>query len=180
MRRLAFVLVACSSKPPRTEPIVAATTDAAPVIAVDAAVPHDAPATTLIPADAAPTVIVTQSDPCGFILDMVYFPSGSSAISKPSEPIVNATAEMFTCFVKLGEISLFEVGGHADDTETNAERLSQERAVTIANALIARGVPATALTAVGYGASQPLDRKNTAAARAKNRRVQFLVLRRSK
>jgi outer membrane protein OmpA-like peptidoglycan-associated protein len=45
--------------------------------------------------------------------------------------------------------------------------------------LVDRGVDANRLTAHGYGETQPLDRRSNEAAWAKNRRVAFLILKRS-
>ncbi len=176
------LVTACSSHAPREAPVRAVTPDASapPADAAADAAPRDAVATTLLPVDAAPTVIVTTSDECGLVLDRIYFPDGSSAISAAQKPVLDAAADMLACLVKKGEILKFEVQGHADDREKDPQRVSDERAMTVANALLARGVPATAMAVVGYGSSQPLDRKKTAAARAKNRRVDFLILQRPK
>ena len=45
--------------------------------------------------------------------------------------------------------------------------------------LVAHGVAAQRLTTQGYGETQPIDRRHTAAAWARNRRVDFLILRRA-
>ncbi len=70
---------------------------------------------------------------------------------------------------------VFEVGGHTDSSG-NAEDnrvLSEQRAVAVKQYLVSQGVPASILTARGYGASQPLVRNDTASNRAKNRRVEL-------
>ncbi len=70
---------------------------------------------------------------------------------------------------------VFEVGGHTDasgDAEDNRV-LSEQRAVAVKRYLVSQGVPAGVLTARGYGSSQPLVRNDTAANRAKNRRVEL-------
>ena len=42
--------------------------------------------------------------------------------------------------------------------------------------LIKKGVEAERLQAVGYGDTRPLDKRKTAEARAKNRRVEFIIV----
>ena len=68
--------------------------------------------------------------------------------------------------------------GHTDSTggaDFN-RKLSQERAESVRNALIKRGVAARRLSAKGYGEENPLAPNFTNAGRAKNRRVEFTIL----
>jgi outer membrane protein OmpA-like peptidoglycan-associated protein len=160
MRSLVLVLAACSSRAPVHE---------APPVAI----PVDAAART---ADARVKVIITQTDECGFILDQVYFPMNSAIPEAHQIPVLDATAQMLVCTEAHGERMFWEVQGHADALETNALDLSDARAAYIHGELIKRGVPAVALRSLGYGASQPLDKRNTEMARAKNRRVSFIAL----
>lgn len=72
----------------------------------------------------------------------------------------------------------FEVQGHCDSTgsaEVN-NRLSQQRAEAIVNALVEGGISAERLTAVGKGSSVPVGDNSTEEGRAKNRRVEFIKL----
>ncbi|HBY52212.1 MAG TPA: flagellar motor protein MotB, partial [Marinilabiliales bacterium] len=59
--------------------------------------------------------------------------------------------------------------------ETN-EKLSQSRAQAVVNYLISKGIVPEMLKAVGYGEKRPLDTNQTPEGRAKNRRVEFMVL----
>ena len=54
-------------------------------------------------------------------------------------------------------------------------RLSQQRADSARGYLIGRGVAAQRLTAKGYGPDKPLVEGTSPEARAKNRRVEFIV-----
>lgn len=71
------------------------------------------------------------------------------------------------------------VQGHTDDmgTESHNLQLSEERAKTVKDYLVAKGVPSTRLTIKGYGALAPRYANDTEASRAKNRRVEFLIQR---
>ena len=63
----------------------------------------------------------------------------------------------------------------ADGNETTNQRLSQQRADAIKEALIAYGIPRALLTARGTGQTRVAE--NTPADRAKNRSVTFEVIR---
>jgi outer membrane protein OmpA-like peptidoglycan-associated protein len=69
------------------------------------------------------------------------------------------------------------VEGHTDDTgprETNM-RLSEARAAAVKQHLISKGVSPQRLSSKGYGPDKPLINETTPTARAKNRRVEFIV-----
>ena len=71
-----------------------------------------------------------------------------------------------------------DIVGHADETGspgTNV-RLSNDRANRVFDALVAQGVPLTALHAVGVGNSSPLRKGATEWDRATNRGVSFKIL----
>ena len=58
------------------------------------------------------------------------------------------------------------------DPEVN-QRLSQERAASVAAYLQSRGVPLSRLVVLGMGSTHPIANNATAAGRAKNRRVEL-------
>jgi outer membrane protein OmpA-like peptidoglycan-associated protein len=69
------------------------------------------------------------------------------------------------------------VEGHTDDTgphDLNV-RLSQDRAASVRNYLVQHGVSPQRVRSVGYGPDKPLVKSTTDDARAKNRRVEFVV-----
>jgi len=70
----------------------------------------------------------------------------------------------------------FEVQGHCDNTGSDKvnDPLSQKRAEAIVAALVANGISADRLTAVGKGSHEPIADNATDAGRAKNRRVEFI------
>lgn len=70
-----------------------------------------------------------------------------------------------------------EVHGHTDsdgDSTVN-QRLSQERAQAVVDALVVRGIAAERLTPIGFGESDPIEPNITAEGRAKNRRIEFAL-----
>ena len=71
-----------------------------------------------------------------------------------------------------------EVSGHTDNQGTVAGNtmLSESRAKSVVDYLIAHGIPQEHLVYKGYGFAQPIAPNTTAAGRQMNRRVEFKVL----
>jgi outer membrane protein OmpA-like peptidoglycan-associated protein len=81
-------------------------------------------------------------------------------------------------FVQANPGAKVRIEGHTDnrgDAQTNLS-LSQQRAEVVRNALRAAGVPARRLMAVGLGGEQPVASNSTAQGRARNQRVDVIVL----
>ena len=70
------------------------------------------------------------------------------------------------------------VRGYTDNTGSAAynQRLSQDRANSVASYLIRSGVPASRIQAIGYGMSNPVASNATPEGRAQNRRVEFKII----
>lgn len=68
-----------------------------------------------------------------------------------------------------------EIGGHTDSQgrEVMNQQLSQARADAVLNAIMARRVLVSNLTAKGYGESRPIADNDTEAGREANRRIEF-------
>jgi outer membrane protein OmpA-like peptidoglycan-associated protein len=128
------------------------------------------------PAPERGRVIVTTSDECGLVLDSFYFPERSAVLPAAQEEIVAHTAEMFRCMWRTHQVTRWQVIGNADARERDPVQLALDRGHAIEKALIAHGVVSSSLEVVTVGASDPIDVRGTPSARAKNRRVSFLVL----
>lgn len=70
-----------------------------------------------------------------------------------------------------------DVVGHTDSDGDAAynQRLSQDRARSVANILIGAGVPGYRVVAYGRGEEQPVASNLTAQGKAQNRRVEFII-----
>lgn len=70
----------------------------------------------------------------------------------------------------------FSVEGHTDSDGDEAanQKLSEERAKTVKEQLIAMGISAERLSSKGFGESKPIDNNSTAEGKANNRRVEFV------
>ncbi len=76
------------------------------------------------------------------------------------------------------QIKLIRVEGHTDnigEKEYNQE-LSEARADAVMQFLIGKGVPRDRLQAQGFGFSRPIAENDTEEGRAKNRRVEFVIV----
>ena len=107
----------------------------------------------------------------------IFFDAGKPTIKSESRVILDHIAAAMTKDQKIG---LVEIGVHTDargNDEWNLE-LSQKRADAIHAYLVGKGIDANRLRAKGYGETKPLDKGTSAAAMARNRRTQLVILQR--
>lgn len=107
----------------------------------------------------------------------VNFATSSAEILPSSDGLLSEIADIL---LRNPDLKLLEIRGHTDDrggVDFNM-RLSQERAEAVREWLIRAGVEPHRLQAVGLGPTRPLVPNITAANRAKNRRVEFVILER--
>jgi len=79
--------------------------------------------------------------------------------------------------LEMEESKMIVVEGHTDSRGKDSynRELSRARANAVRSFLIAEGVPATRVTAVGKGEDEPIASNRTADGRANNRRVEIVV-----
>ncbi len=115
------------------------------------------------------------------ILDKVYFATGKAKIKRRSHGLLGEVADLL---VKHPEIKKIEIQGHTDDqgNDRSNMKLSDARAKSVLDYLVAQGVEAERLTSRGFGESSPavqiegLNRRELKKARAANRRVEFRIV----
>ncbi|HWE27952.1 MAG TPA: OmpA family protein, partial [Polyangia bacterium] len=76
---------------------------------------------------------------------------------------------------------LVEIQGHADErgNDDYNMRLTEDRAAAVKQYLIGKGIDADRLQSHGYGETKPLCKQHSEACWSKNRRVEFVILRRT-
>ncbi len=112
------------------------------------------------------------------ISQQVTFETGTAVLRPESEAVLEEVRRVLAAELL---IELVEVAGHTDDTGTAElnQRLSDERARAVVAWLVAHGIARERLSAKGYGQTRPLTPNSDELARARNRRVEFHVLRRA-
>ena len=106
-------------------------------------------------------------------LQGIQFELGKDVIKKSSNAILDKVVGVM--IVNPGY--LLEINGHSDNSgdATKNLTLSQKRSEAVKKYLVSKGVMDSRLTAKGYGSTVPVADNSTAAGRAKNRRVEFVV-----
>jgi len=104
----------------------------------------------------------------------IAFEPGSATIAEESLGVMNRIADILK---DCGEI-LLEIQGHTDSQgrESMNLELSQARANSVLNELIARRVLTASYEAHGYGETQPIADNKTEAGREANRRIEFHLI----
>jgi outer membrane protein OmpA-like peptidoglycan-associated protein len=111
------------------------------------------------------------------ILKPIGFEYNSDVIKRDSYYILDAVV---AALQGNPDIELLEIGGHTDEQGNDGYNLdlSNRRAASVLRYLTGKGVEAKRLESQGYGETRPLDKASTPAAYAKNRRVEFVILKR--
>jgi len=108
-----------------------------------------------------------------FKLSKIEFKTGSAILTDKSTGLLDKVAEIMNDHTEYN----YKIQGHTDslgDEELNFT-LSQARADSVKSYLVSKGVPDTALSTQGFGASAPIADNATRAGRLQNRRVVFEI-----
>ena len=109
-----------------------------------------------------------------FELRNVFFETAKFDLKSTSYPELNYIVDILKANPSLNII----VAGHTDNVgnAANNQLLSENRAKSVMNYLIEKGIPADRLNSKGYGASKPIQSNDTEEGRAKNRRTEIEIL----
>ncbi len=104
---------------------------------------------------------------------LIFFDFNSATLKHESIPELNRAVAL----MKAQPNMHVTVAGYTDSIGTAAynQRLSEARAHSVVEYLVAHGIAPNRLTAVGYGESDPVADNGTEEGRARNRRVEFQV-----
>lgn len=108
------------------------------------------------------------------ILQQVNFETAKAVILPVSFPLLQQVADVLK---QHPEIARLAVDGHTDNRGAEASNLelSRARAVSVMKWLVDKGVDPRRLEARGFGPRQPIADNKTPDGRAKNRRVEFQI-----
>ena len=103
----------------------------------------------------------------------ISFDTGSAAIKPP----LRAVLDPFAASLRDDPSARITIVGHTDSTGSDAinQPLSVERALSVRDYLVTRGVAAGRVETVGRGDREPIADNSTEAGRAKNRRVEIFL-----
>lgn len=106
--------------------------------------------------------------------DNIYFASGSSNLKPESYPILDSVAIL----LRDNASARIQIAGHTDSdgSESSNKTLSERRAQSVYQYLVSKGIAGNRLTTIGYGEANPVVPNNSAANKARNRRIEFTVL----
>lgn len=99
------------------------------------------------------------------------FAAGSAELSPQSAKVINYISAYLQ---DKTYISLMRIEGHVHDDKAAAaaQRLSEQRALAVVRALVAKGIDCKRLLPVGFGGSKPVASGDSAEGRALNTRVE--------
>jgi outer membrane protein OmpA-like peptidoglycan-associated protein len=133
--------------------------------------------TTVLAVVMQPAKVIVQKERLE-ILDKIYFDTNKTTIKKQSYPLLDEIARVLR---DNPDILMVRVEGHTDSRgkDTSNLKLSDGRAKAVQAYLVKAGVSAERLSAIGFGESRPVDPAETEVAWEKNRRVEFVIEKRS-
>ncbi|WP_158601859.1 OmpA family protein [Pararobbsia silviterrae] len=99
------------------------------------------------------------------------FDKGSSAIKVGTQPSLYVLSQMLSRHPEV-RVELIGYSDNSGDADFNVE-LSKNRARSVSEYIVAHGIDASRITVEGRGDADPVDDNNSAAGRARNRRVEI-------
>ncbi len=147
---------------------------AQPLLSASAAEPAHPPCPPEVPEPADGLAWVSG---CKILIrQKIVFDTNKATIRPASFPIIDAVGDLL---LRNPDLRV-EIEGHLGDLrrESYGRVLSRDRAKSISQYLVAKkGVPSAQLSSVGYENEKPIASNATEEGRAKNRRIEFTILR---
>ena len=121
------------------------------------------------------SILQTRDSARGLIVNMsdVLFDTGSYTLKPGAREKLAKISGILLAHPGL----TMQIEGHTDSVGTDDfnQQLSERRADSVRDFLAEQGVPATSITARGFGKTQPVASNDTAEGRQRNRRVELVV-----
>lgn len=124
-------------------------------------------------ADGCPDEIPEAVKRFSGVIQGIEFDFGKATIRPVSRPLLDQAAQTLTEYADLKLL----ISGHTDNVGARERNLalSLQRAESVRQYLIDKGIDASRLQARGAGPDEPLSTENTKAAQQKNRRIEFKI-----
>lgn len=107
-------------------------------------------------------------------LNNIFFDTGKSELRPESGPELDRLVTTLNEAPKM----VIEVRGHTDNTGSNEinAKLSQDRADSVREYFISKGIEPDRVASKGFGESKPVATNDTDEGRQQNRRVEFVIV----
>ena len=104
----------------------------------------------------------------------ILFNSGSSILNENSQEALTRFASTLQSNLETN----ITISGHTDASGSDAinKPLSEKRAQSVADFLVSKGVERVRMTTIGNGSNQPVADNTTKEGKAKNRRVEIVIV----
>ena len=108
------------------------------------------------------------------VLNNIFYETAKYELKDESKVELNK----LVAFMKANPKLKIEISGHTDNVGSKASNqiLSEKRAKSVFDYLVANSIADSRLTYKGYGDTKPIAENNTEAGRAQNRRTEFMVV----
>ncbi len=121
--------------------------------------------------------IVVKEEPRGLVVNLssnILFPSGKAELKSEAESSLNETINLLNAYPANKVL----IEGYTDSTGNKSVnlQLSYDRAQAVYIYFVQKGISAERLNVVGYGEENPIASNKTKKGRAKNRRVNIIIL----
>jgi len=126
-------------------------------------------------AHAATSEVEARDSERGLVLTLgdVVFEAGKASLQPSATTAIDRLAQLLAVYPERS----VRIEGHTDSAGDDAanQTLSERRANAVRDALLARGVEAARVEAVGYGETRPIADNGTPGGRQKNRRIEIVL-----
>ena len=108
------------------------------------------------------------------VIEGIYFDTNKDSIKKKSEGVLQGALDVFAKYPSIR----VKISGHTDIRGTHEHNmdLSRRRAASVKNWLVEHGMSSDRLVTEGFGPDEPIADNKTKSGRAKNRRIEFEIL----
>lgn len=131
------------------------------------------PIAAIVPAPPpAPSEPAPPPPPPRFVLQGVQFDTGKATLTSGSAERLDTIVE----YLAHKKSARIEISGHTDNVgkKKDNQKLSQQRADAVRAYLVAKGIEADRIQAVGYGDERPIASNDTPEGRQQNRRIEAM------
>jgi outer membrane protein OmpA-like peptidoglycan-associated protein len=108
------------------------------------------------------------------IREKIQFDLNKATIKPESNELLGEIVDVFKENTHIKKVS---IEGHTDNQGSDAynQKLSDQRAKSVLDYLVGKGIEAKRLTSKGFGESKPIGNNETEEGKEENRRVEFII-----